>query len=152
MMMQHLSPAEEHALNQMQLSLNTDFTAILLLSKTDGKLHVIFHIGSRSKRTGKLSFKTNEGIAEPVFKSGRVFSASFNTSHAAPLFHSCPLLLAERLTSIISVPLFQSQSLIGLLLTGTRYHSRTFHHNEIQHVQKEASNLSSSMPTIPIVI
>ena len=146
--MQRLSPAEECTIEQLQLSLHTDFTAILLLSKTDGKLHVIFQIGSRSKRTAKLAFKTNEGIAAPVFKSGRSFTSSVDSDNASRLFHTCPLLLAERLTSVISVPLLQDQTPVGILITGIRSSSRTFHLSEIQTVQLEARQLSSSMTNI----
>lgn len=151
-MMQCLSPAEEYIVEQLQHSLHADFTAILLLSKTDGKLHVIFQMGSRSKRTSKLAFKTNEGIAAPVFKSGRSFISSMNSEPASLLFHTCPLLLAERLTSIISVPLLQDQTPVGILITGLRNHSRPFHPSEIQVVEREADQLSTSMTNILNVI
>lgn len=143
--MHRLPLAEDHALQQLQLHLKTDFTAVLLLSKADEKLHVIFQIGSRSKRTEKLAFKTNKGVAEPVFKSGRSFISHIN--NASLLFQSCPLLLAERLTNIISVPILQDESPVGMLITGTRNSHRTFHLSEIETVQREAYNLSSSILT-----
>lgn len=146
--MQSLSPAEECIVEQLQHSLHADFTAVLLLSKTDGKLHVIFQIGSRSKRTSKLAFKTNQGIAAPVFKSGRSFVSSITSDSTSLLFHTCPLLLAERLTSIISVPLLQDQTTVGILIAGIRSTTRTLHSSEIQVVQREADRLTSSMTSL----
>ncbi|MCM3784624.1 GAF domain-containing protein [Neobacillus mesonae] len=145
--MHRLTPMDEEALYRIHRHINSDFSAIVLLTEPGGRLRVISSIGSRSERTGKLAFRPNQGIAQHVFKYGRSYMIDEASMDRTGLLKTCPLLLAERLSSIIAVPILQHKLPIGLIVTGRRSNF-TFSSQDIECAKHEAEAISQSVDAL----
>ncbi|GAK41392.1 hypothetical protein TCA2_3883 [Paenibacillus sp. TCA20] len=142
--MHRLTLLDEEALNRLHQNLTSDFTAIVLLTEPEGKLRVISSLGRRSERTSKLAFRPSQGIAQHVFKYGRKYMIDGSSLDLSGLRQACPLLLAERLKSIIAVPILHNKLPVGLIITGHRS-NYTFTDTDIKRAQNEANVISQSI-------
>ena len=131
----------EHAMEQRLLQLRqltgADFAA-LAVSDEDGSTYRWRNAsGSRNNRYRRIVLRHGKGIVGTVIRSGRpLVMEDFNLQHVInPTDY--PIVLAEKLVSIVGYPIAFEDRVAGVLLVGNRSR-RPFSPTEIEIIAKFA--------------
>ncbi|RED59343.1 GAF domain-containing protein [Cohnella lupini] len=107
-------------LNQLRVSINSDFCALALLDADGFTLRWKLASGNENERYRSMKFQPGRGLSDTVVKVGRAVSLNLAEIIFTRKLHEYPIMLAESLRSAYAVPLHDGIQVIGVLLIGDR--------------------------------
>jgi len=110
----------ERSLEQLRQESSSDFAAIGVIDIDKRKLCWHYARGSVSARTLLVVQKTSGGLTGTAIRSGRPAKSKITTTESERFKLGEPLVLTERLDTAVSLPLYYSNEVAGIILLGRR--------------------------------
>lgn len=107
-------------LEQVRQQLSCDFSAVARLDRGENRIRWECVSGNISTRLFQMSKKPGSGISGHVVRYGRPIVLDASTPNLEQERNKYPIMLAERLNSIIAVPLHRNEQIEGALIAGNR--------------------------------
>lgn len=98
----------------------SDIAALAWLEGREQRIRWLHMSGNDNERSKYIAHRTNQGIAGTVIRTGRPFSIDASPAELSKARKDDPLMLAEKLLSVIAVPIVQHGEVRGVLLAGKR--------------------------------
>lgn len=118
--MKELLVKYKEALELVRHQLSCDFSAVARLDRRDNRIKWECISGGISNRLCQMSVKPGSGIAGHVIRHGRPFILDASVPELEKERNRNPAMLAERLYSVMAVPIFEDDHIDGVLLVGKR--------------------------------
>jgi nitrogen regulatory protein A len=141
-MMENLKVEIEVSLSELRRLTSTDFAALAWSNQGDYIIRWKYASGNRNERYKRIILRPEKGIAGKVIRSGRPMILDSFTPKSGDDPREYPILLAEGLKSVVGMPVFINQRVMGVLLAGCRY-TRSFEDDVIELVASVAEQLGS---------
>ncbi|MFC4767097.1 GAF domain-containing protein [Effusibacillus consociatus] len=132
----------ETSLSELRRLTDTDFAALAWSGDNDRAIRWKYASGNRNDRYKRIGLQVGKGVAGKVMRSGRPMVVESFSPQKGDDPREYPILLAENLKSIISVPVIIENRIRGVLLVGCR-HPRTFTAELVELVSSVAEQLGT---------
>ncbi|GAX91405.1 GAF domain-containing protein [Effusibacillus lacus] len=132
----------EASLSELRRLTATDFAALAWADDKDQAIRWKYASGSRNERYKRIVLRLGKGIAGKVLRSGRPMIMESFSPQSGDDPREYPILLAENLKSIVSVPVVTNDRIKGVLLVGCR-HTRGFDEETVELVSVVAEQLGT---------
>lgn len=130
----------ESSLEQLRQESSSDFAAIGVIDIENRKLCWHYARGSVSARTLLIVQKTSSGLTGTAIRSGRPAKSNITATESERFKLGEPLVLTERLDAAVSLPLYYSDEVAGIVLLGRRS-QQNYSVNELDAASSGADEL-----------
>lgn len=117
-------------IDQLREQMGYDFVSLAFAESAvnDFVLTWKYASGNLNNRYKRILLQSGKGIAGIVFKTGSPMLVANVTDGLEPQeMYNYPILISERLTSLAAIPLYLTDRVEGVLLTGYREENRMSH-------------------------
>lgn len=129
----------EAELERLRATLSSDFAAIAWIDDNKGRLRWRFVSGGSNERYRHIEQRPDRGLVGEVLRIGRPVHAD---ATAGRQHFESPIMLAERLSAALAVPVHVCNKIRGILLIGER-RKRMYGDGEVKTMMDAAHRLAS---------
>lgn len=126
-------------------TLACDFAGIALQNSNGTEIRWPFVSGNTNEKYKHITVRFEKGIAGKVIASGNTISILSFPENIIGKSTDYPIMLAEKLVSVVAVPLKQNEVAKGVLMAGFRK-PHPFSHQELIKVQRTAAEIEKQLP------
>lgn len=130
---------------ELRESLNCDFTGIALQNSDGTEIRWPFVSGNINEKYKYITVRFEKGIAGKVIASGDVISIPSFPENISGKSTDYPIMLAERLVSVVAVPLKKKEVTKGMLMAGFR-NAHHFTEGDRMRIQAAALKIEKQLP------
>lgn len=128
------------ALEQLRHCLACDLSAVARFDRRNNRIKYEVVSGEITNRLTQMIIKPGSGVAGQVIRYGRPYILDASSPNLDKERNANPAMLAERLYSVMAVPLYQEEQINGVLMVGKRENHR-FSEEELAQLIELASKI-----------
>lgn len=110
-------------IDELRVSLDCDFVSLAIAKSASEGSEITWHYasGNLNNRYKRIILRSGKGVAGIVFKTGKPMIVNdVKTEMVNEDLFNYPIVVSEKLSALIAIPLFQHERVTGVLLVGYR--------------------------------
>ncbi|WP_216830572.1 GAF domain-containing protein [Alkalihalobacterium elongatum] len=128
-------------LEELNSKTSSDFAAIAIVVPISHQICWREAAGSLNEKYKNMRKKYGSGLVGAVARHGRIIIIDDSSANAEKRRLESPIMLAEQLQSAIAAPILLNNSIVGVLLVGSR-NNRIYNEQDIQTITNLAGEIA----------